>query len=94
MKNLIIAKLAKEILAERITIDLDTNEYDKLKEISDVKEIFVKDIVDDLIKIYNENAITDKGFQNKVDEEKEILNREIRELQNLEDQDSDLQDSK
>lgn len=94
MKNLIIAKLAKEILAERITIDLDTNEYDKLKEISDVKEIFVKDIVDDLIKIYNENAITDEGFQNKVDEEKEILNKEIRELQNLEDQDSDLQDSK
>ena len=84
-----VSKLASEIIKkadedlqpgwERITIILKSDDFKKLKTISDVKKIFIKDIVSGLIEIYNRVAITDKDKEN-IEEEKIKLEEEIKKL--------------
>ena len=84
-----IEKLAEQILKcseedldpgwERITIILQSEPFQKLKTISDIKGIFVKDIVNELIKIYNVVAVTDKDKQN-IEKEKKELKEKIKQL--------------
>ena len=83
-----ISRIAEEILKksqdlqqgwERVTIILKTEDFQKLKTISDIKSLFIKDIVNDLIKIYNKVAITDKDKKN-MQKEKEHLVDEIKKL--------------
>ena len=64
---------------ERITIILESEHFDKLKTITDVKEIFIKDVVNDLIKIYNSVAITNKDNKN-IEKEKKELKKKIIDL--------------
>lgn len=85
MKN--INRLSKEIISqelesgwERITIILNKDSFEKLKTISDLKEIFIKDIVNGLVKIYNRIAITDPDFKSRIQEEKQKLEKEIKKL--------------
>jgi len=68
----------------RTTIILEDEPYDKLETISNIKGLFVKDIVNDLIKIYNSVAITDKDNQN-IEKEKKKLKEEIINLVKVQD---------
>ena len=77
-----IVREADEDLAPgwtRATIHVNEEKFKRLKQISDVKGIFIKDIIDGLIDIYNENAITDKDRES-IQKEKEVLERKIKEL--------------
>lgn len=89
-----IKKIAYEILAaeeeyplekgwERVTIILKKDNYDNLKKITDIKSVFVKDVINDLIEIYNRVAITDKDKQN-IEKEKQELQDEIKKLVEVE----------
>lgn len=82
-----IIKQAQEDLEtgwERATIILETEPFKKLKSISDIKGLFIKDIVNDLIKMYNKVAITDKDKQN-IEKEKQRLQEEINKLVKLQE---------
>jgi hypothetical protein len=82
-----LKKIAEEDLQpgyERITIILKSDSYNKLKSISDIKGLFVKDIITSLIDIYNKHAITDKDKKN-IENEKINLTEEIKELIQLEE---------
>jgi len=72
---------------ERISIILETDEYRKLQTLTNIKEIFVKDVVNDLIKIYNDVAVTDED-KKKIKEEKEKLIDEIKKLVEIQREES------
>ena len=69
---------------KRVTIILDEEKYKKLKQISDVKEVSVKDIVNGLIDIYIDEAITQEDMKN-MEIKKEDLTKEIKELIQLQE---------
>lgn len=91
MKN--ISRIAEEIVQEkdlqsgweRVTIILNREDFQKLKSISDIKSLFVKDIVNELIKVYNRVAITDKDKEN-IQKEKENLENEIKKLVRIQEE--------
>ena len=75
-----IIKNIKVGQSTRATIVVDEKLFDRLKEITDIKQIFIKDVINELIDIYNTQAITDPDFQKRVEEEKSKLSDEIKKL--------------
>lgn len=66
-----------------VSIEVNEEEYNRLKEITDIKQVFIKDIISKLISIYNEQAITDKNFQQRKQEEESRLKNKIKDLATL-----------